>query len=67
MTNTTNNFKMIRFCYYKQNGFFWVRWFGYGLHIKNIKKHNLLFSQRIGKKGKVFKNFYFEILRKNSI
>ncbi len=63
----TNNFKIIKFSYYKMDGLFWFRWFGYGLLIKNIKKHPLIFSQRIGKKGKVIKNIYLEILKKISL
>ena len=63
----THNYKIVRFSYYRAEGFFWFRWFGYGLLIKNINKHPLLFSQRIGKKGKIIKNIYFEVLKKNDI
>jgi len=31
---------------YKDDGFFWFRIFGYGLVIKDYKKHGLLFSER---------------------
>lgn len=34
------------FCYYYENGFFWFRIFGSGLKIKDIRKHQLLFSER---------------------
>jgi len=63
----THNYKIIRFSYCRVKGSFWFRWFGYGLLIKNINKHPLLFSQRIGIKGKVIKNIYFEVLKRNDI
>lgn len=31
-----------------EKGTFWVRVFGYGIHIKDITKHRLLFSERNG-------------------
>lgn len=36
------------FCGYKTDGMFWFRVFGYGLHGKNIAKHELTFSERNG-------------------
>jgi len=33
---------------YKTKGFFWFRIFGYGLCIKDVRLHRLLFSQRYG-------------------
>jgi hypothetical protein len=36
--------------YYKTDGLFWFRIFGYGAVIKNIRKHQLLFSERMGYK-----------------
>lgn len=32
--------------YHKSDGFFWIRIFGHGIHVKNVKKHRLTFSQR---------------------
>ena len=32
---------------YRSDGFFWFRIFGRGLHFKNVKKHGLLFSERM--------------------
>lgn len=37
---------VIKYSFYK--GFFWVRLFGIGLHIKDIRTHPLLFSERYG-------------------
>lgn len=36
---------------YYQTGFMWIRWMGYkvGFKVKNIKKHELLFSERNAK------------------
>ena len=37
------------FCYHKEDGLLWFRIFWrYGLIIKNVDKHPLLFSQRNG-------------------
>lgn len=36
------------FAMHKSDGFFWFRVFGYGLHVKNLNKRGLTFSQRIG-------------------
>ena len=34
--------------YYFEKGLFWFRIFGYGLHIKDTKRHQLMFSERNG-------------------
>lgn len=39
---------MRKFFYYRQDGMFWFRVFGYGLHIKDTTRHALLFSERYG-------------------
>ena len=36
------------FSAYYKNQFLWVRVFGYGLHFKNINRHQLTFSERDG-------------------
>lgn len=36
------------FCYHKSQGYFWFRFFGYGLHIKDSKVTPMLFSERYG-------------------
>ena len=33
---------------YKEQGLWWIRVFGFGLHAKNILVHDLLFSERSG-------------------
>jgi len=56
--------KIVFSCNYK-NGSFWFRILGYGLHIKNITKFPLLFSQRNGLKKSIrIKNTYIEYLTK---
>jgi len=52
------------FLYYHCNGLFWCRVnLGYGIHIKNIKKHPLLFSERIKRNHQlVIKNWLIKIL-----
>jgi len=52
------------FSKYKDDGFWWFRFWGYGLHGKNIKKHGLLFSERNGY-TKYFKigNWIIKILK----
>jgi hypothetical protein len=39
--------------YYCNDGFLWFRVFGYGLKIKDVTKHGLIFSERIGKTKKL--------------
>ena len=39
-------FKKTWFYFYQENGFGWFRLFGYGLHWKDTKRHDLLFSER---------------------
>lgn len=34
--------------FYYAEGYFWFRIFGYGLHIKDAKRHQLMFSERNG-------------------
>ena len=51
------------FCHYKTIGLYWFRVFGYGMLIKNIDLHLLLFSQRTGKKGLVLCGIYLETLK----
>jgi len=54
------------FTFYKTDGFFWFRIFGYGLVIKNIKKHHLLFTERMGiQKTFKFGNWIVRFLDKN--
>jgi hypothetical protein len=51
------------FCYHKSNGMFWFRLFGYGLAIKNIIQHKLLFSERYNYSfGIKIKNYYIRFL-----
>ena len=46
------------FSFYKIDGLLWFRLFGYGLHIKDITKHELIFSERIGKRNGLLIGFY---------
>ena len=52
------------FCYYSLNSFTWFRIFGFGLVIKDIEKHNLLFSERNNLRiGFKYKNYYIRFLK----
>jgi len=50
------------FAFYKTSGFFWFRIFGYGLVIKDYKKHGLLFSERYKRNLKIGK-YLIKILK----
>lgn len=41
------NLKIIQI--HKSKGFFWIRMFGVGFNIKNVRIHGLLFCERTGK------------------
>jgi hypothetical protein len=47
---------------FKQDGMWWFRVFGYGLHWKNIDMHGLLFSERVLGKGLRIGSWMFKIL-----
>lgn len=48
----------------KNNGHFWIRIFGYGLLVKDVNKHPLIFSQRHGKQIHFnVGNYYIEVLK----
>ena len=48
---------------YRSDGFFWFRIFGRGLCFKNVKKHGLTFSQRMGiKKTFIILNWSIQYL-----
>lgn len=44
------------------DGAWWIRLFGAGISWKNIKKHSLIFSERIGKRGLIIGNWCFRWL-----
>ena len=49
--------------YNSKDGLIWFRIFGYGLHIKDINRHDLLFSERVGaRKRFVLRNYSIRIL-----
>lgn len=52
--------------YHKTKGMFWIRLFGTGLMVKNIKIHPLLFSQRYGYvKGIKIGKYWIQFLKRN--
>ena len=59
--NTGNTFPF--FCYYIGGYLFWFRVFGFGMLCKNYRINPLLFSQRTGKAGVVFLDWYCEFLK----
>ena len=52
------------FYFYRQKGLWWFRIFGYGISWKSLKYHNLLFSERIGKRGFRIGRWMFHFLTK---
>ena len=56
-------------CWYKSDGFFWIRIFGHGLAIKDITKHRKLFSERYGytKLYKIHNNYHLKFLKREEI
>ena len=46
---------------------FWFRIFDYGFYIKKINDNNLLFSERLGLKGRSFLGFHFGILKPRKV
>ncbi len=53
---------MISYC--KKDGLFWIRFFGYGVHIKDTSKHALLFSERELGHGSQLGKYRIKFLRK---
>ena len=52
---------------YKSDGFFWFRILGYGIVGKDLNKHSLLFSEKVGKTKKIIiLNWCFRILKPNN-
>lgn len=62
-----HEFKFWPFYGYWHNGLFWIRFVtGHGLHIKNSKKHGLIFSERNGFAGFSIGKYHFKLLRPNN-
>ncbi len=53
------------FKYHYNNRLFWIRIFGFGFKIKDVRIHKLLFSERNGySSGFKLGNYYFGLLKK---
>lgn len=55
-----------RIYWYNNDGFFWIRVYGYGFYLKDTRKHGASFSERNGYEGIKIRHWYFGILERNN-